>query len=296
MTLTAGIHAISFADYLADPAPEPSLSASIAHILITQSPRHAWHAHPRLNPEHAPENSTIADAGTVAHHVLLQGDERDLVIVQADDWRTKAAKEARDEAWARGAIPVLECKMDEVHRMVAAARLYIKGSEIAEAFNLSAAEQTMLWQDGSIWLKSRPDLLWQNGRTVIDYKTTGGSAEPNVFAKQIVNMGYDLQAAIGLDGMATLFPREGEPRFLFLVQENTPPYACSLIGLDPMMLDLATRRLAMAKNLWRACMNVRAWPGYPSRICYVSPPNFAMTQQDEREMIDEQQREWGIQS
>lgn len=44
------------AEYHADPAPEPSLSATLAKLLISRSPRHAWMASPRLN---VPPASTL---------------------------------------------------------------------------------------------------------------------------------------------------------------------------------------------------------------------------------------------
>src|SRR5262245_50563917 len=70
-----GIYDIPLAEYLADPCPAPSLSASIAHILLSQSPRHAWEAHPRLNPHYEPEEAEAFDLGTAAHAYLLEGAE-----------------------------------------------------------------------------------------------------------------------------------------------------------------------------------------------------------------------------
>src|SRR3990167_3196210 len=87
-------------EYIRDPAPEPSLSASVAHLLLTRSARHAWLAHPRLNPAWAPEATEQTDLGTLEHALLLEQDDSRLVVVEADDWRAKAARLARDEARA----------------------------------------------------------------------------------------------------------------------------------------------------------------------------------------------------
>jgi hypothetical protein len=47
---------ISAADYFSDKlSPVPSLNSSIAKLLITRSPKHAWMQHPRLNPNYKPE-------------------------------------------------------------------------------------------------------------------------------------------------------------------------------------------------------------------------------------------------
>ncbi len=42
-----------------------------------------------------------------AAHSLMLGDPQDFVIVEADDWRTKEAKQPRDEAYAAKKIPLL---------------------------------------------------------------------------------------------------------------------------------------------------------------------------------------------
>ena len=64
-------HDITAADYHSDCCDEPSLSSSIAGLLIDQTPKHAWTAHPRLNPNFKPESSPAMNLGSVAHELLL---------------------------------------------------------------------------------------------------------------------------------------------------------------------------------------------------------------------------------
>ena len=97
-----GVHLLSMESYQRDPCPSPSLSSHIAHRLITQSPLHAWYAHPRLNPRYVEEDSTAFDLGSCAHALLLEGEDS-IAVIEADDWRTKVAKEAR--AKARSKLP-----------------------------------------------------------------------------------------------------------------------------------------------------------------------------------------------
>ena len=96
--LGAGEHKLSLNDYLADPAPEPSLSPSIAHWLLSASPAHAWREHPRLNPDYRQEVSAKLDLGSAAHAILLENAGERIVIVHAKDYRTKEAQAARAEA------------------------------------------------------------------------------------------------------------------------------------------------------------------------------------------------------
>ena len=274
-----GIYDIPLTDYIADPAPEPSLSASIASVLIGQSPLHAFVQHPRLNPGGLREESTKADIGTIAHGMLLENDESRIVIIDADDWRTKAAKEARDAAYEAGKVPMLAKQERPIRKMVEEARKAIQNSELAEAWANGKAEQTLVWKEGEIWLRSRPDFLTNAHDLIIDYKTTTGSAEPNSWMRTALGNGNDLQAVLGLRGLRKLTGAKC-PQFVFMVQEQDAPYAVSFVGLDPVFLEMSEHKLERAIQLWSDCTLTNAWPGYPSRICWMSPPAWVYTEEE----------------
>jgi len=305
---------IAFQDYISDKLGEcPTLSASIAHTLLTQSPRHAWFSHPRLNPAQQPEEAEIADIGSVAHHVLLAGDTRAIVLIDAKDYRTNAAKEARDAARAGGGIPLLQYKLAAVNDMVIAAKDYLANSEIAGIFDDGAAEQTILWQEmflaqhgeaqgrrqDGVWCRARPDWLSGDKHTMLHYKTTAGSAEPGAWIRSHLALdGYDVSLAFYERGLSMFEQKNRELRSIFLIQEQEPPYACSLVGLDPAMQDLASRKVNRAINLWADCLAKDRWPAYPGHIAYAEPAAWMMQQQDERdanEAYDRLQEKEGLQ-
>jgi hypothetical protein len=118
--MSARILNVSEAAYHADPCGSPSLSQSIAHTLITQSPRHAWLEHPRLGGQQR-VSSKVMDEGSILHKLLL-GAGAQFEMVVADDWRTKAAKEARDVIIAGGRIAILAHNFEKL--MKAAERIY----------------------------------------------------------------------------------------------------------------------------------------------------------------------------
>jgi len=275
MTYTAGIHRISAADYQADPCPEPSLSAGICCELIQRSPLHAYYAHPKLNPNFKREQDSVLDSGSIAHALLLEGGTDRLIVVEADDWRTKAAREQRDAAWAEGKMPVLAAKLDTITAMVKAAKAYVAASELAGIFDNGEPELTLLWQEGKAWCRARPD-WWTNDRQImLDYKSTSGSAEPNAWIRnQLLPSGYDVQASFYRRGAKVLVG--ALPDFIFLVQENAEPFACSLIGMAPALVDLADRKVEWALTLWKNCIERNEWNGYPSAICHAEPPDYAV--------------------
>src|ERR1700677_3058420 len=137
--LEAGIHNLSAEVYHADPCVKPSLSSSIANVLLQQSPLHAWMAHPRLNPNFQRESDSRADIGSIAHAIFLERDESKIVIVQANDWRTNLAKQARDDAHAQGKYAILEPKFVAVKRMVTHAEAYLNETELAGILETGAA-------------------------------------------------------------------------------------------------------------------------------------------------------------
>ena len=292
MSLTAGIHTIPLAEYLADPAPEPSLSHSLAHLLLTKSPAHAWTASPRLNPHYQREDDTKFDIGSAAHAVLLEGDYKRLAVVNAKDYRTKEAQATRDESRAAGMIPVLTEKMVEIEDMVTVAKAGINQSELADAFIMGKPEQTLIWQKRGVWLRSRPDWLTLDYKRLIDYKTTAGSAEPNAWARgPMIAQGYDLQAAMGLSGLNRLIG-EDTRTFTFVVQEVEPPYAVSFVGMSPHYLEFSHRRLTRAMTDWGACVLNKNWPTYSTRIAYMDLPPWLETREEEQVWVQAEKENW----
>lgn len=278
--LTEGVHDIPLTDYINDPAPEPSLNASIAHTLLTQTPAHARMAHPRLSPQQDREESSRLDLGTIAHGLLLEGDDSRVVVIEADDWRTKAAKDERDAARLEGKLPILVKDFDIVSNMVEIAQTTIGQSEVATEFSAAIPEQTLIWQEADIWLRCRPDKATPDWRVVFDYKTCAGTAHPAVWAKtSMVRYGYDLQAAINLRGVKALGLAK-KTTFVFLVQEMEPPYALSIVSLAPSWITLADDKLRVAMSLWKGCTRKNEWPGYPARVAYVDAPAYAQGEWD----------------
>lgn len=281
-----GIYSMTLPEYIADPCIEPSLSASVAHTLITESPIHAFVQHPRLNKGVIKSGSTKMDIGTIVHGLVLEGDESRLVIVEADDWKTKVARETRDAARLAGLVPVLAGDMGRIREIAAAARSAIAHSELAEAFRPESgkAERTLIWQEGDIWLRSRPDWLTNDHRLIIDLKTTAGSAEPSVWLRTMLGNGNDLQAVLGLRGIKKIDP-SSRCQFVFWCVEQNPPYSSSFIGLSPQFLEMSEHKLARAMQLWSDCTMTNCWSGYPSRVCWMEPPAWEWTREQEKGLV-----------
>jgi hypothetical protein len=287
--LAEGIHDIPADEYHADPCPAPSLSNSLAQILLNHSPMHAYVSHPRLNPRQEPRDSSRFDLGSAAHAVLLEGGWDMVEEVHADDWRKKAAQEARDSIRAEGRLPVLSSTYRALQQMVPVAQMYISSNPDLEGLDTDGRpETTLIWREGPTWFRCRPDLRSQDGVVIMDYKTTT-SAAPHAFERQIERMGYDVQGAFYLRGNRAL----GAPddcRFIFLAQEISPPYACQAIGLAPSYVAMGDMKVQRAIQTWRACMASGKWPAYMTRTVWAEVPDWAEKRFAERglEQYDEE--------
>lgn len=275
-----GVYSIPLEEYIKDPAPAPSMNAGAAHALLTQSPAHAWAEHPKLNPNHQSTESSRLELGTIAHALLLEDDSSQVVVIEADDWRKKEAKEQRDAAREAGKLPILSKDYFGVQEMVTRAKFAISKSEFAKDFKEAVPEQTLLWQHGGVWCRSRPDKASWDWRILFDYKTVAGSAHPHAFQRTILQQGYDIQAELGMMGVEALELTEN-PTFVFIVQEIEPPYAVSFVSLSPAWQDLAHQKVKRAATILEGCIRTNTWPSYTERTAYLDPPAYASMGWDE---------------
>ena len=262
--------------YLADPAPQPSLSASIAKILLTQSPLHAKLAHPRLNPAYRPVEDSRFDLGSAAHAMLLERTSDPITWCDFEDWRKNEAKAQRDAARIAGKFPVLTRYRAVLEAMVETARDFIASTELAGILDTGTPEQVVVWKEGDVFCRIRPDMLSADRRICLDYKTTD-SAEPETFIRQIGHLGYDVQEQLYTLGLAAT---GAHASFVFLAQEITEPYACSLIALSNAYRELAALKVKRALRLWDWCIKRNEWPTYGNQIMYAEPAPWDLAQLD----------------
>lgn len=273
------------AAYHADPAPEPSLSSSVAKTLLAHTPRHAYVVHPRLNPDYEPDNDPKFSLGSVAHELLLSRGAG-FIIVEADDWRGKEAKAKREEAHAAGLKALLAKDYARAMRLVEVAedRLFAAG------FKLDDMERELpyFWQDHKgIWCRAMADAIDRKTFTVIDFKTTSLGLTDENLARTIDNLGYDLSAGHYIRGLTKLIPESaGRWRWLWLVAETAQPHEVRIIQADASTLEIGDRKAATAMVKWERCLRSGEWPGYSPDISIGGIPDWAITRWTNRELED----------
>lgn len=276
--LGLGIHAdVSSALYHADPCERPSLSNSLLTTLLKKTPRHAWICHPRLNPAWEPEagDEDKFDLGTAAHSLLLEGVDAVEVIV-ADDWRTKAAKEARAQARLEGKIPMLPHQVDRLTKMMHALHAYVATTGFAGIFERGKPEQTVIAKVNGVLVRCRVD--WLADDLVLDYKSTGAGGPDEWIRCNLVQHGDDTQAVLYPKALAAVGHKAR--RFVFLVQETVEPYMAFFVEPAGSMVELAESKINRGLQLWRDCLARDAWPGYSTDVYQAEAPIWAMREEE----------------
>lgn len=247
----------------------PALSVSGAKKLLDCPAKY------RHDMDHGQAPRAVFDIGHAAHALVL-GVGAEILVVAADDWRSKAAREARDAAYAEGKIPLLAADKAAVDGMAAALRQHPRAGTLLEP-GTGRAELSLFWRDWVTGVHRRGRLDWftaHEGRpTIVDYKTCA-SAEPGQVRRAVANFGYHQQHAWYVDA-AHAVELADEARFLFVFQEKSAPYLVTVVELDGEAVRVGRARNDEALRVFAACEASGVWPGYADDVQVVSLPQWA---------------------
>lgn len=278
--------------YFGDPCDEPSLSQSIAKVILDHSPLHAKLEHPRLCPVKATDEDDTdkyvrAQAIGNAAHKMLLGRGKEIDVLDYDNFRTKEAKLAREIAEKAGRVVILGKHMTGAEAMVIAARAQIVRHEANLTFKDGSGEVAIICEDDGVWLRSLVDWLGHDLRRCDDYKSGGVSVAPHVVGLRMVDQGWDIQAAMQERILNILDPAgAGRRRFRFIAQENMPPYALTVCEMSESVMTMGRKKLQAAIAIWRACMKSNRWPAYTARVIIPEYPGWQESRWLEREEFE----------
>ena len=261
------------------PDAPPRLHQSLAAVLVNYSPLHCW-----WKAFGAPDKEYHAAArlGQIAHALLLGGGN--IVEVDAEDFKPKAAREQQAAAIATGKMPILKSKLGEARTMVAR----VERSLSARGIQLQGRREiTAVWQaPNGVWCQGRLDHLivpeiylvskagkrrrrakkWLRAE-ILDFKFTSVEATKKKCEAKIVEYGYDIQHAAYVQAIETLYPElAGRVKMSFVFVEVKPPHAVRIMPLAGQMREYGAARWLQACIAWEDCMEKygakNPWPGY----------------------------------
>jgi hypothetical protein len=265
--------------YHADPVEGGSLSVSGAKLLL-QAPAKFDYARRHPHP-----STDAMKLGTVIHSMVL-GKGQQVAVLDFEDRRTKAYKEAAAEAEALGCLPMLAKDYTEA-RAIADALLF--HGTTGGLLTQGDAEVSMFWRDEEfgIWLRGRCDYMTHFGGlpTIVDVKKTK-DASPEGFAKSVYEYGYHRQDPHYREGWAAILGCDWQDiDFVFACVEPEPPYLVATYRILPEHVELGREQDRMARERFRDCVKAGRWPGYSEEIEDLELPRYGV-QRIEKDIND----------
>lgn len=257
------------------PAPEyhaaPALSASGAFMLASECPA-LYHAHSPFNPDALPDESNGAmNIGTAVHLAALEPDrlESRIVVVDAEDWRTKAAQEARRAACDLGFVPLLRKDRERVDHLAAALRA---NEYVADLLDGADTEVSFFWNADGIPCKARADIISRDGGAIGDLKAST-NASPGFFQRQAFSAGHFLRSPFYRDGWQVVSGKRADYWYIIVAREE--PHLVTIARLDERAIEWGRIMIRRAMILFRECRERGAWPPYCTEPATLSIPAWA---------------------
>lgn len=278
-----GAYRMSLAWYHQQCCDGPSVSSSGLRKIATESPWAFWAASD-LNPNRYPPKDE-SDAFIIgrAAHALILGDE-----IFADKFVT-----VPEDAPARPTKPMIEAmlkgKMSDIARerfdfwepfdlsakdkaMVTAEQMqriaYMSQNlsnspEAKQALTGGMAEVSMVWRDEQtgVWIKSRPDMIPDNGFDFGDLKLFAPRSKNIKLAvhRAITEYRYDMQMALAVMGAEHVFKTTARECVLIFA-ESSAPFTVTPARIDADTLYWARCENRKAIDTFSACLTADHWP------------------------------------
>ena len=245
--------------------PGPSVSSSgLRRVLEVNggSPAHFF-SESSMNPNHieATDNKAFI-LGRAAHHLMLgQPNFARLFAIRPDefpDYRTKVAREWRDETIANGITPLTDDDVEAIRGMAGSL-----GSHplVNQGLLSGDVERSLFWQDKptGMWLKARPDAIPTDSGDAADLKTTPSVSWPDL-VRTISDFAYHQQAALIGEAFKVCLGLE-LTSFSLVFVEKKPPYCSRVVMLKDDDIALGHRQNHKALKLIAECIARKHWPG-----------------------------------
>jgi hypothetical protein len=225
------------------------------------------------------------DLGHAAHRLVL-GVGEELEPLDFDNYLTKAAKAARDDAREAGAVPLLTHEWEQVQAMAEMIRRHPIAGPLFAAGS-GRAELSLFWTDPATgvrcrvrpdWLKELPGLA-----IAVDYKTIT-KADPGTVSRAIKDRAYHQQDALYTDGIWAVLQPE-DVRFVFVFQSKQAPYLITVRELAQQDRDIGRARNERALRLYADCMAADEWPDWTGPVTEI--PQIGMPTWDTLRQAEE---------
>jgi len=257
-------------------ADDSYLSKSVLWELKTSS-LYRWRFAPKVFT-----GSAAASWGSMVDAELTEpgGCESIVAVSPFDSFRSKDAREWRDEQAQAGLVVVKQSEVDQAK--IAANKIRLDRNA-ADLLDCSEGQVILTSRIKDVNVKCMIDLVPEDRDYLVDIKTTGDFS-PSGISKKIAQFGYHAQAAWYLKIWNNENPDDQRSRFRFIWQSSESPYEVAVTELPAM--DIAAGEDWCAHQLERLtyAAKTESWGNiFNDRVAVIGRPGWADAQ-DEAEM------------
>jgi hypothetical protein len=254
----------------------PALSSTQARLLLDSPAKYKYAL------THPQEHKDAFDLGSAVHSKIL-GVGATAVVLDFPDMRTKAAREARDQARAAGQIVLSAADMAKVNGMAEAVLAHPVARALFEQDGNSEASVFATDPTTGMNVRARFDFLPSlnlPNPIAVDLKTTAKSASKEGFARSVLSFNYDVQETHYDDTLR--FATGAEVPFVFVVVEAEAPHLVAIHQLDTQWREMGHEKARRAREILAECTESGVFPGYPESVNLLSPPVYAVYSHEEK--------------
>lgn len=260
-----------------------SISSSGLRQVIRRPSEYWCYSH--YNPKRFERDDNTALNFGQAAHMLLLGEKGfsskyalrpDAIDGAAWQGNSKVCKEWTNNVKKCGRTVITKTEIEHIKRI--ADNLH-NHPLVKQGILNGRIERSIVYRDGNIWIKSRPDIFANYSGDFVDLKTATDVSR-QALEQTIFNHGYHVQAAVVRMAIREVMGKDIFHSFSFVFVEKTPPYDVRIMQLDPTDIDLGERQVRIAIDMVKKCLTEGEWPGYdgfnPS-VEWIAMPSWAKT-------------------
>jgi PDDEXK-like domain of unknown function (DUF3799) len=252
-------HPISFAEYRRIEA--------MSNSVMKEFDRSAAHAKHLMDNPIEPTPAMLK--GSLTDHLLF-GTEMAYAVSPYPDFKSGAAKDWKALQQEAGIHVFKSEVVDECKAMVYSIRNHPGAAEILRA---GRSQVGMTWDLPPVKLKGLADWVSDELMCLTDLKTTPDASQDE-FAKHLVNMGYDAQAALYSD--LWRWNTGEEIAWVWIVAESEPPYATAVYQADEDVIKRGRRIYERRLLSYVQVLESGEWAGYPDAVQSIGLPAWAI--------------------
>lgn len=246
----------------------PGISSSVLKNYLNYSPRKA-----RWLQDHQKTTDAMV-MGSAVHLLTFQPEEfsKQFAVVPEGMRRDMRSKDYQAfVATTAGKRVLTNSEFERAKEYADAVKAHPKVAQILE---VGMFERSIFWEDvdTGMLLKCKPDCVTADGM-LFDLKTTT-SANQFIWGANAIKLGYDLSAAMYIDGVNAAGMLADAMHFIVL--EKNPPFEIAIRHFPAEFIELGRRKYKHALQILKECQINGVFPAYPEESEPVLVPAWAI--------------------